>query len=414
MQQVSSRNVNKESVGDARVNLVWISRDGKSRKRNADSVDAGQRALSPLLHGLAGGLLGALAGCANPGPPRPPSLHLPSTPKDLRAERIGDEVRLTWTTSTDTTDDLPVKLPLRAEICRDLRPAPAMACTVVQRLPVVPGPSIATDTLPSSLQQDPAQLLLYRVRVLNAAGRAADPSIIAFAAAGAAPPSVSDLHASPAAAGTHLLWRPLDFPAAPVSLQRTLLFVPSTPATSPSVNPAVPGKRTAAAQTVRLEGNSAGSDRGGLLDASAQRDATYRYTARRSRSIVLDGKSLNLRSADSPPVTVTVRDITPPAAPMGLAAVADGTTIDLSWEPNGEPDFAGYWVERSPASDASLAPTEETWHRLNRSLLQAPAYRDQPVPSGFFRYRVLAVDSSGNPSPPTATVPVTVRPLSVP
>ena len=37
-------------------------------------------------------------GCANPGPPKPPSLRLPAPAKDLRADRIGNEVHLSWTT----------------------------------------------------------------------------------------------------------------------------------------------------------------------------------------------------------------------------------------------------------------------------------------------------------------------------
>src|ERR1700733_8886547 len=69
-------------------------------------------------------------GCASPGSPRPPPLRLPVIVKDLPAERVGDEVHLHWTTPEKTTDDLPIKGSLTAEICRDPAPSsPPQPCT---------------------------------------------------------------------------------------------------------------------------------------------------------------------------------------------------------------------------------------------------------------------------------------------
>ncbi|MGA9862696.1 MAG: hypothetical protein WBQ19_11340, partial [Terriglobales bacterium] len=45
-----------------------------------------------------------LAGCAQTGPPLPPSLELPKPPTDLRATRKGNRVTLTWSEPTLTTD----------------------------------------------------------------------------------------------------------------------------------------------------------------------------------------------------------------------------------------------------------------------------------------------------------------------
>src|SRR6202453_2038290 len=71
--------------------------------------------------------------CASPGPPRPPSLRLPLVVKDLTAERVGDEVHLQWTTPEKTTDKLPIKGALTAEICRDPTPAASPStCTPVK------------------------------------------------------------------------------------------------------------------------------------------------------------------------------------------------------------------------------------------------------------------------------------------
>src|SRR5215469_3025808 len=86
--------------------------------------------------------LTALAvGCASPGPPRPPSLNLPEAVKDLTAERVGDAVRLQWTTPETTTDRLPVKDVMTAEICRIMVAAhpPQPPCTPVAKVAVQPG-----------------------------------------------------------------------------------------------------------------------------------------------------------------------------------------------------------------------------------------------------------------------------------
>ena len=367
---------------------------------------------SPLLFAIAAGLFG----CANPGPPKPPTLNLPAPVKDLRAERIGGEVRLAWTTPSDTTDDVAIKLPLSAEICREaFAPSLPITCIAVQHLPVKPGPSAATDPLPAPLLVDPVTVLRYRVRVLNASGRAADASSSAFAASGAAPSAVSDLRSSSSPEGTRILWRPENSPPAAVTLQRTATSaVPA--AAKPGTTPAVQQKQAASA-VVQLQASTAGSDRGGTVDTSAQRGAIYRYAAWRSRSVVVAGKSLSLRSPDSAPLVITIRDTTPPATPVGLEAVADDNGfVDLSWEPDIESDLAGYWIERAelPAS-ADRTPSEsasssEPWARQNPTPISVPAFRDVVPPGAHrYRYRVLAVDSTGNLSAPTPPVTVSVR-----
>ena len=155
-------------------------------------------------------LVAFAGGCASPRPPRPPTLDLPEPVKDLTADRIGDVVRLHWTTPTNTTDKIAVKGAMTADICRiNVAPAPpAPACISVQRLPVTPGPSQATDSLPPSLTVDPPALLAYRIQILNAHGHSAGPSPQVFAATGAAPPPVEQLHATVTRDGAMLEWKP--------------------------------------------------------------------------------------------------------------------------------------------------------------------------------------------------------------
>jgi len=383
--------------------------------------------------------------CASPGPPRPPSLRLPVLVKDLTAQRVGDEVQLHWTTPTKTTDDLPVKGPLTAEICRG--PAPSTppsassvssACIPVKRVPVQPGPSQAADPLPRPLTLDPVALLAYRVQILNANQRSAGQSPEAFAAAGAAPPPVEDLHATPVREGAMLEWRRQPT-AASVELDRFLEGAPPTPTktarpkptSKPNPRPANPSPTTKASQTpsqpkpspppeVKLKTPQQASDPGGTIDHAAQFGETYRYTAQRVRTATFPGHSLELRSAASPPVVVALKDTFPPHPPTGLAAVpnqatstadhapSDHASIDLSWEPNTDPDLAGYIVYRQPvdATGALAGPAI----RLNPTPLPGPAYRDETAVVGqTFAYRVTAIDTVGNESAPSADVQERLR-----
>jgi hypothetical protein len=369
-------------------------------------------------------------GCASPGPPRAPSLRLPVIVKDLTAERVGDEVHLHWTTPEKTTDDLPIKGSLTAEICRDPAPSsPPQPCTPVKRLAVQPGPSQASDTLPSALNLDPVALLAYRVRILNANQRSAGPSPVALIAAGAPPPPVEDLRATPVRAGVMLEWRQQPSTAS-VELDRLLEGVPTPtkapklkPSPKPSPNPTKKSTRKtspppaqpkpATPAEVKLQTPNQASDVGGTIDRTAQFGETYRYTAHRVRTVTLSGHSLKLRSPDSPPVVLLVKDTFPPAPPTGLAAVPGGATpadasIDLSWDPDTDADLAGYIVYRQQVNSTGALTGPAT--RLNATPVVGPAYRDQTAVVGqSYAYRVTAVDTVGNESAPSADVQEKLR-----
>src|ERR1700674_2745070 len=52
-----------------------------------------------------------LTGCATPGAPQPPSLNIPNAVDNLKAERKGDTVNLSWTPPEETTDGARVSKP---------------------------------------------------------------------------------------------------------------------------------------------------------------------------------------------------------------------------------------------------------------------------------------------------------------
>jgi hypothetical protein len=380
-------------------------------------------------------------GCASPGQPHPPSLNLPETVKDLSAERVGDVVQLHWTTPTTTTERIDIKGPMTAEICRITvtDPAPKTpACTLVTRQSVQPGPTQAEEALPPVLTVDPPALLAYRVQIFNSHGRSADLSPEAFAAAGAAPPSVDQLRATPTRDGAMLEWQQTNSPAAvelgrlPVGPDGVVVEpAPRKPASKSSSRSTIkkpadhpqkpvptaspkPLKVTPSAPTeAKLRTPIQPTDAGGTIDHTAEKAATYRYTAQRVRSISLGRHALQIRSNVSLPVTVVMRDIFPPQPPSGLEAVPGGATasdrsIDLSWTPGSDADLAGYNVYRQDIDSKGAAAGTAT--RLNVTPVVGPAYRDQSAVAGRrYAYRVTAVDTAGNESAPSADVQEILR-----
>jgi hypothetical protein len=387
-------------------------------------------------------MIAATVGCASPAPPRAPSLNLPEVVKDLAATRVGDEVRLHWTTSAKTTDHMDIKGQVTAEICRITPTAPnstsrpAPACTVVKRLPVQSGPTQATEILPATLTIDPPTLLAYRVQLFNYNARSAGLSNEAFAAAGAAPPPVAQLRAVASRQGVILEWQktdttaevvldrllegpvnavvtPAPAKAAPPRTTSRQRKPPLTPASAPASKPQALPMTSSTPAEIKLQVPKQSADPGGTVDQTTKTGETYTYTAQRVRSVSIDGHSLELRSAVSSPITYIARDVFPPLAPTGLEAVPGGATptdrsIDLSWTPDTETDLAGYSVYRQEVT--STGEVAGTAARLNSTPVVGPAYRDQTaIPGHRYSYRVTAVDAAGNESAPSAAVQETLR-----
>jgi hypothetical protein len=139
-------------------------------------------------------------------------------------------------------------------------------------------------------------------------------------------------------------------------------------------------------------------------DAHFEFGKTYVYVVRTVTAA--DGNEIE--SDNSEPVTLTPRDIFPPATPQGLvAAVLPGATpsalvVDLSWSINLETDLAGYRVYRSEQEGAR-------GQLMTPDLLPVPAVRDGAVALGHrYWYTVTAVDRAGNESAPSNPVAVDI------
>ena len=102
-----------------------------------------------------------------------------------------------------------------------------------------------------------------------------------------------------------------------------------------------------------------------------------------------------IESESSNEVCLTVKDVEPPAAPTGVAALVRDGAMEVSWSPSSEPDLAAYRVYRARAGAAP--------ERLAEVGAGESAYRDTTLAAGVPHvYTVTAVDAAGNESPPSA------------
>lgn len=328
----------------------------------------------------------ALSGCGTPGAPLPPSLNLPNTVKNLAAVRAGDRVTLTWTMPRRNTDKMMLKGPFQVRVCRHEGSA---ACETAGELTLAPlALSTFSETLPAALAAGAPRPLSYFVEVENRKGRSAGLSNAAVVLAGQAPTPVTDLAAEVRKSGIVLRWTPLD-PKDQIFLERTLENPPKAQAHSGVLAPPAEPIH----QTLRVS-----ADEGKAVDKSVVFDRTYEYRAQRIAAVEVEGKTVELAGELSAPVRIDAQDVFPPAVPAGLAAVANAAangepaSVDLSWEPDTEPDLAGYFIYRREQ--------ETPWQRIaGQQPVTAPAYRDASVlPGHAYIYGVSAVDQKGHES----------------
>lgn len=362
-------------------------------------------------------VLALMLGCASPGPPRAPSLHLPGRVTAFSAERRGDAVVVRFTTPQQTTDKGPLRGPVKASLCRAVADGPCRPTSSFPGKLTVAGQVEWVDALPPELAGGTQRRLSYRVQLFNAQDRSAGPSEPVFAVGGETPRRVEGLRAEGSHGGIVLRWTPETQVSGEVLVTREALNPapkkkePKTaaPQKGHSALPASMGqpKDESLVWLHAADGASSG-DRGGMIDSTAIADEPYRYTAVRSRSVTIDAQKLEMRSAPSA-VTITLRDVFPPAIPQGLIAAgfpvegSDSIAVDLVWQPNTETDLAGYNVYRQ-AGDGAVV-------KLTAKPVALPGFHDATAAHGVsYRYTVTAIDAKGNESAASAAAELAATP----
>jgi hypothetical protein len=347
-------------------------------------------------------------GCASPGPPHPPSLHLPKPVNDLSVQRSGDHVELRFTAPARSTDNLALPAgAIHGVFCRQLEHKPCVTVGTPQA--VMPSRPSAretvswSDVLPTELMHGPAALLAYRVELFNAAGKSDGKSDAVYTVAGSAPEPVRNFSVKGSRLGVVLQWTPAQSSVGEVILSRENLDAAATPAKSAHAG-------ATAANVTRLSVSAADAVRGEALDPTAKPETPYRYTAVRRLAVQLGGRTLEVNSAPTAPAAFLLHLVYPPLAPTALTAagyVTDATAtaqagyaVDLIWQPVDDTGLlaglAGYNVYRSGPAGRK---------KLNTTPVQVPAFNDATAhPTDRYSYSVTAVDGKGNESPAATVV----------
>lgn len=93
-------------------------------------------------------------------------------------------------------------------------------------------------------------------------------------------------------------------------------------------------------------------------------------------------------------------DTAPPATPSGISAGVAGNGVQLRWNPNSEPDLAGYHVYRAGTSGGPFS-------RIDAATVTNVQFTDASAPdSASLWYSVSAVDATGNESARTGALQV--------
>ena len=361
-----------------------------------------------------------LGGCASVGPPLPPSLELPKPPTDLHAARKGNNVTLTWTVPTRTTDRRIVRYLGNTEVCRGLEPVLKVCSKPAGKVPP-PANFEATkkalarkltlsfvDGLPAAMEQEhPTEFMTYAIEVLNKAGRGAGLSNQVHVPLLPALAPFPDFSAKVIAQGVLLTWRcPENTAAQPAGA--TYLFriyrrpisdtVPQRDETRiAELDATACATGEPAAATGQATRPDSPANEHSFLDKTFEWQHTYLYWgAVVSVMRVPDKPAIEVEGDDTPEAKVFANDVFPPAVPTGLQAASSGPGqqpfVDLIWTPDTDADLAGYNVYRRQGG--------EPVKKMNSELVKVPAFRDAKViPGRTYFYSVSAVDTHGNESP---------------
>jgi hypothetical protein len=328
-------------------------------------------------------------GCGTPGVPQPPSLNLAKPVSDLRATRTGNQVTLTWTVPTDTTDGAKFRHRGPTRVCRAIDQPSINQCAAIASLET--SSTQKTDSSASDLppqNNGPNDYAIYAVEVLNNRGRSA---------------GLSNQVKVPAAAISHLDGIP-KIQVTPDAVVVTAAVAPRETSVPQTLElrrkeKGAPQETTVAQRPLDLqEGQPANVE---LRDENFAWEKTFEYrVVLVGQEKLPDGSTVSFDANASSPIEILAHDVFPPAVPTGLQAVFSGQlpgqqpSIDLTWNPDSERDLAGYFIYRRNQDQPATAAI-----KLNPQPVASPSFRDTDIqPGNTYFYSVSAVDERGNES----------------
>lgn len=331
-----------------------------------------------------------LSACGTPGAPQPPSLNLARPISDLKATRVGNEVNLTWTVPTQTTDGANFHHRGETKVCRALDQPQITRCDadITLHTPTKEKTETASSTLPNNVP-GPTHYATFAVEVDNDRGRSAGLSNQVQVPTAA----VSTLNGTPKLQLTpDAVLAIVNLTAQNGAVLQVLELRRKEKGTQPE---------TAVARRV-LELPTPGEPANiELRDDNFVWEKTYDYrVVLVASSKVPNGETVSFDAATSAPLELFAHDVFPPAVPTGVQAVYAGDVpgqqpaIDLTWTPDTDRDLAGYFVYRHLQQEPASAAI-----KLNQQPIAAPAYHDAAIQLGnTYVYSVSAVDERGNES----------------
>jgi hypothetical protein len=329
-------------------------------------------------------------GCGTPGAPQPPSLNLAKPVSDLKAVRTGNQVNLTWTVPTHTTDNATFRHRGETKICRSVDQPRVDPCAPIATLPAQANQKTGSFTadLPNA-SAGPVDYATFAVEVDNDRGRSA---------------GLSNEVQIPTAAVSTLNGAP-NVRLTPDAVLVTANLVPQNTTVEQVLELRRKDKDAKQESTVAqrpLELTIAGEATNvELRDETFAWEKTYEYqVVLVATAKVPKGDAVSFDAATSAPLELVTHDVFPPGIPAGVQAVFSGQfegqqpSIDLTWSPDTDRDLAGYFVFRRKANEPESAAV-----KLNAQPITAPAYRDIAIePGNTYVYSVSAIDERGNES----------------
>jgi hypothetical protein len=335
--------------------------------------------------------LSTLLGCGVPGAPLPPSAEIPKFVGDLKAQRKGATVTLTWTTPTETSDGELIRKTGKMLVQRALISGAGadLQFQTISELPLKPtlnegrgDQATAKDTLTDALRSGSAEFAVYSILAQGRNGKSfglPNRASVSLAPDLAPPHKVS---ANPVPAGIMVSWGEFVPPENHSRLQTQYAYK-------------IMRRLLGGNEAVLVKQLDAGNQGMSFVDASIEWGKTYQYWIT-PVTLWQDGnRKGEVEGDDSPTVDVLAHDSFPPATPTGLQAVfsamPQNSFIDLTWTANTEPDLAGYNVYRHTGNEPPV--------KINSELVKTPRFPDPGIQTGVkYFYSVTAVDLRGNES----------------